>query len=94
MKKFGFIAMIALLAGVMMSCGLNSKLNSMEKACKAGDFEKAEKIGKEIDEKYGDDIKNNKLSEEQQKRMEEVATVCFQEMMKGAANGLDMDMED
>lgn len=94
MKKLGFIVMIAFLAVAMMSCGFNSKMNQMEKACKAGDFEKAEKIANEIDEKYGDDIKNNKLSEDQMKRMEEVGTLCAQEMLKQALGGAKMDLDD
>ena len=40
--------MIAFLAVAMMSCGFNSKMNQMEKACKAGDFEKAAAIADEI----------------------------------------------
>ena len=68
--------MIALLAVAMMSCGFNTKVNSLEKACKAGNMDKAEEIYKEIQEKYKDDIKNEELSEEQMNRLFEVQDVC------------------
>ena len=75
MKKFKFIAIVALLAVVMMSCGFNGKLRSMEKACRAGDFTKYEKIKEEAD-KYKDDTSNKKISDAQEERYKEVVSFC------------------
>ncbi len=97
MKKIKNLALIAVAAVAMMSCGFNSKVNSMEKACKAGDYEKASNLYEEIGKKYAKDMAKGKIDEEQLDRYMDVLSDCekgSRDAGKGSLFKADFDLSD
>lgn len=79
MKKFFYLALVGVVAMAMTSCNsIDSKLNRMEKACEAGNYVKAAKISSEIEKEYDED----KLTDEQEDRYEEVSLKCSKKALK------------
>lgn len=84
MKKFFYLVLMGVVAVAMTSCNsVDSKINRMEKACKAGNYVKAAKISREIEKEYDED----KLTEDQEDRYEEVALKCSEKALEDSDLG-------
>lgn len=84
MKKFFYLVLMGVVVVAMTSCNsVDSKINRMEKACKAGNYAKAAKISSEIAKEYDDD----KLTEEQENRFEKVSLECGEKVLEDSDLG-------
>lgn len=85
MKNFKILALVAVAAVAMMSCGsLDSKISDLDKACRAGDLTKAQKISAEIASKY----EAKDFSQAQVEKMAAAEAECVKSQMGGS---LDFD---
>lgn len=69
LKGFAFAMVVAFFVSCAPS--VESLVSDFEKACKAGDMEKAEKIANKLEEK------EDQLTDEQQERIEDASMLLF-----------------
>ena len=91
MKNIRIFAMVAIAAVVLASCSsLDSKISKYEKACKAGDVQKAAEIAADIEKNY----KPSDFTQEQTKKLLEAGIECAKNTSSAAASALGSAMEE
>ena len=83
------LALVALVGIALVSCNsIDSKIGRLEKACKAGDLEKATKISADL-EKQAD-----KITDEQAIKIANAAMECSKSAMKNSAYDIEDEEDD
>lgn len=90
MKALKFLVLAIAACFIFASCNsVDSLIDKYSKACKAGDFEKAEKIAQKLEEK----TKDAKLTEEQTTKIFEASMDCAKAGVNKVTEGMK-DMDD